>query len=315
MKPKHELTQAVKDKAKALGFDSTGIAKPELLDEKHEELMQWLSDDMHGAMDYMSRHAHLRKDPRRLITKAGSVIVVMQNYLPRKRIPEEDNYIISAYAYGRDYHKVIRKKLKKLLAFITAEVGEANAKIFVDSAPVMEKVWAEKSGLGWIGKNTCLINRNSGSFFFLGGIIIDIELEFDMNLQKDLCGSCTRCLKACPTGALYEPYRIDARKCISYLTIENKGPIPEEFSGKMKDRIFGCDICQDVCPWNRLSRPANEKDFEAAEMLFQMRKDDWENLTREQFDELFRGSAVRRAKYEGLMRNIKFQSENSKSKK
>jgi epoxyqueuosine reductase len=257
----------------------------------------------------MENHFVKRVDPTKLLDNAKSVITVLYNYFPKKHISEQDNYKISKYAYGTDYHFIIKHKLKELIKFIETNSSEVSARAFVDSAPVLDRAWAARAGLGWIGKNTNLITKEQGSYFFIGEIITDLELDYDDQTVPNHCGGCTRCIEACPTNAL-EPYKLDARKCISYWTIEHKGEtIPDEFKGKFENFVFGCDICQDVCPWNRLSEPHNEPEFEPKEELREMRKTDWENLTREQFNLLFKNSPVKRTKFEGLLRNVKFMNE------
>ncbi|GAB4395974.1 MAG: tRNA epoxyqueuosine(34) reductase QueG [Microscillaceae bacterium] len=298
-------TQLLKQKARELGFDYCGISKAQFLEEEAPRLERWLQTQQHGQMDYMARHFDKRLDPRRLVEGAQSVVSVLLNYFPSKPLPTEDNYKISKYAYGEDYHFVIKDKLKLLLTFLQEEIGEIHGRAFVDSAPVMDKAWAARSGLGWIGKHSNLLNRQMGSFFFIGELILDIELVPD-NPVGDYCGTCTRCMDACPTGAIPEPYWVDGSKCIAYFTIELKEEIPPSVQGQFEDWIFGCDICQDVCPWNRFAFPHQEAAFEPPEALYQMRKKDWEEITAEVFKALFRRSAVERTKLKGLQRNIQF---------
>jgi epoxyqueuosine reductase len=257
-------------------------------------------------MSYMERNLEKRTDPRLLVDGAKSVITVLLNYYPAELLPEENNYKIARYAYGRDYHDVVRDKLSELVEDIKLEIGNLSARAFVDSAPVLDKAWAERAGLGWIGKNTCLIHPKLGSFLFVGEIITNLELEYDAGRVNDLCGGCTRCLDACPTGALVGARELDARKCISYLTIEYKGELPESEKEKFHDWIFGCDICQDVCPWNRKAAPNGIPEFQPLQLLTEMNKERWENLSEEAFRALFRGSAIRRTKFSGLKRNINF---------
>ncbi|MBB79076.1 MAG: tRNA epoxyqueuosine(34) reductase QueG [Crocinitomicaceae bacterium] len=302
---KVEYTRLIKEKAKELGFFYTGISKADFLEEEAKKLEDWLKKRHHGQMAYMENHFDKRLDPRLLVDGAKSIISLLLNYFPKEDIEENnDGLKISKYAYGEDYHFVIKKKLKKLLEFINIEIGEVGGRVFVDSAPVMDKVWAKRSGLGWMGKNTNIINPKSGSYFFIAELILDIDLEEDGPI-KDYCGSCTKCIDACPTEALTS-YKLDASKCISYLTIELKSQIPSEFKGKMDNWIFGCDVCQDVCPWNRFSKPHNQENFDPHIKLVKMSKADWEDISEEVFREIFRKSAVKRTKYDGLKRNIKF---------
>jgi epoxyqueuosine reductase len=254
----------------------------------------------------MENHFEKRLDPRKLLEGAKSVIVFLHNYFPEKPLPEADNLILSKYAYGTDYHFVIKDKLKLLIHNLQNEVGEIAARPFVDSAPVLERAWAQRAGLGWIGKNANFIVPKAGSFFFISEIITDLELQYDEPKVNDLCGACRNCIDACPTRAIVAPGIIDSRKCISYLTIELKDEIPEDFKGKFNDRVFGCDICQDVCPWTRFSKPNHEEAFKPKPELEAMNKKDWQSLDRYQFNTLFRKSAVKRTKFEGLMRNVKF---------
>lgn len=300
-------TRLIKNQAKQLGFDYCGISKAEFLEEEAPRLENWLKQNMNGKMGYMENHFDKRLDPRLLVDDAKSVISLIYNYYPEKPLTTEDNYHISKYAYGKDYHWVIKEKLKIFFHYIQENIGEVNGRVFVDSAPVMDKVWAAKSGIGWVGKNSNLINQNMGSFFFIAELILDLELEYDAPI-KDYCGTCTRCIDACPTEAIVSPYVVDGSKCISYFTIELKEEIPQEVKGKFENWIFGCDICQDVCPWNRFSKPHQETHFAPNEKLHGMQKTDWEELTHEVFQEVFRKSAIKRTKWEGLKRNIKFVS-------
>jgi epoxyqueuosine reductase len=296
-------SQIIKNKARQLGFGFCGISKADFLEEEAPRLEDWLNKGMHGKMQWMENYFDKRLDPRKLMDGARSVISLLLNYYPEEEMKSE--YKISKYAYGSDYHFVIKTKLNELLNFIRAEIGEVNGRAFVDSAPVMDKAWAKKSGLGWIGKNTNLINTETGSFFFIAELIVDIELEYDGPI-KDYCGTCTRCVDACPTDALHEPYKIDASKCISYLTIELKENIPAEFKGKMENWVFGCDICQDVCPWNRFSTPNHENEFQARMDLKELLESDLSEITEETFGKIFKKSAVKRTGYKGLRRNIEF---------
>lgn len=282
-----------------------GVSRAEFLEEEAPRLEQWLEANMHGNMRYMENHFDKRLDPRLLVDGAKSVVSLALNYFP-KESQTPDSYKLSKYAYGEDYHFVIKWKLKELMKFIQTEMGEIGGRVFVDSAPVLDRAWAKKSGLGWIGKNGNLINKQAGSFFFLAELIIDLELEPDGPV-KDFCGTCTACIDECPTDAIPEPYVVDGSKCISYLTIELKDEIiPKEFQGKMEDWMFGCDICQDVCPWNRFSTPHNEPLLNPKPNILGLNKQDWEDLTEEVFRDLFKNSAVKRTKFDGLKRNIDF---------
>ena len=301
---REKYTKLIKTEATRLGFMSCGISKAEFLEDEAPRLELWLNENRNGEMGYMENHFDKRLDPTLLVPGAKSVVSLLLNYFPQET-QREDSYKLSKYAYGRDYHFVIKDKLKQLLHFINEEIGEVGGRAFVDSAPVLDKAWAAKSGLGWIGKNSNLLSKKTGSFFFIAELIIDLELEYDTPVT-DHCGSCTACIDACPTDAIYEPYKVDGSKCISYYTIELKDSIPESEKGKFEDWMFGCDICQDVCPWNRFSKPHNEPLFDPHPDLLQMTKHDWEEITRETFNEIFRKSAVKRTKYDGLKRNINF---------
>ena len=298
-------TRFLKRKAKSLGFLSCGISKAAFLEEEATKLENWLNDRRHGKMKYMENHFDMRLDPRKLVPGAKSVISLSYNYFNDNFQKDKDAPKISKYAYGNDYHVVIRKKLKILFKELKKKFGDINGRVFVDSAPIMEKPWAAKSGLGWIGKNTNLISQKIGSYYFLAEIIVDLEFEYDTPVT-DHCGSCTACIDSCPTGALDIPYQIDASKCISYLTIELRDEIPSDFNGKMDNWAFGCDVCQDVCPWNRFSRKHNEPLFNPNQEIMKMGKKDWEELTEETFEVIFKNSAVKRTKYKGLKRNISF---------
>jgi len=303
---KEKHTKLIKDKSKELGFFFCGISKADFLNEEAPRLEKWLADNRNGKMDYMSNHFDMRLDPRLLVDNAKSVVSLLLNYYPSESQIDNDAPKLSKYAYGEDYHFVIKDKLKELFKFIHQEIGEVGGRVFVDSAPVMDKVWAKKSGLGWIGKNSNLIHPKNGSFFFIAELILDLELIPD-GPMKDYCGTCTRCIDACPTDAIVEPYVVDGSKCISYLTIELKDHIlPTEFKGKMDNWMFGCDICQDVCPWNRFSKPHSEAKFNPHDQLLKMSKADWQDLSEEIFRELFKNSAVKRTKISGLQRNIDF---------
>ncbi len=306
MNLQEKYTKLIKDKSKELGFFFCGISKADFLSEEAPRLENWLAEKRNGKMDYMSNHFDMRLDPRLLVDNAKSVVSLLLNYYPSTIQTETDSPKLSKYAYGEDYHYVIKDKLKDLFRFIKDEIGEVGGRVFVDSAPVMDKVWAKKSGLGWIGKNSNLIHPKHGSFFFIAELILDLELVPD-GPMKDYCGSCTRCIDACPTDAIIEPYVVDGSKCISYLTIKLKDQIlPSEFKGKMDNWMFGCDICQDVCPWNRFSKPHTEPKFNPHDQLLKMSKADWEDISEELFRELFKNSAVKRTKFDGLKRNIDF---------
>lgn len=299
-------TSLIKEKARELGFMYCGISKATFLEEEASRLEQWLKDGRNGKMAYMENHFDKRLDPRLLVDGARSIVSLLLNYYTPEKQSDPEAPKISQYAYGTDYHFVIKDKLKTLLQFVQDEIGEVNGRVFVDSAPVMDKAWAQKSGLGWIGKNSNLIRPGTGSFFFIAELIIDLELEPDGPI-KDYCGTCTRCIDACPTEAIVQPYVVDGSKCISYLTIELKDQLlPEEFRGRMDNWMFGCDVCQDVCPWNRFSKPHSESAFHPHERLLHLTKSDWQDLSEEVFRELFRNSAVKRTKLEGLRRNIGF---------
>ncbi len=304
MKLVTQHTRRIKEEAKRLGFLSCGISRAEFLEEEAPRLEKWLKQGMHGEMRYMENHFDKRLDPRRLVDGAKSVISLLLNYYPsEEQVP--DTYKISKYAYGQDYHQVIKAKLRELHAFISREIGEVNGRAFVDSAPVLDKVWAARSGLGWIGKHSNLLTQQVGSFYFIAELIIDLELEYDTPVT-DHCGSCTACMDACPTEAIIQPYVVDGSKCISYLTIELRDEIPTSFRDKMDDWAFGCDVCQDVCPWNRFSKPHSEPLFNPHPDLLGMSKKDWEEITEEVFQKVFKGSAVKRTKFKGLKRNISF---------
>lgn len=304
-----QRSQLIKAKAVELGFDFCGISSATFLEEEAPRLENWLNQQMHGQMHYMNNHFDKRLDPRQLVDGAKSVISVLLNYYPEKRLPESENDLkLSKYAYGTDYHFVLKDKLKALVAQIQTEIGEVNGRVFVDSAPVMDKVWAAKSGLGWVGKHTNLLNRDMGSFFFIGEIICDLDLWPDGPI-KDYCGTCTRCVDACPTDAIVEPYVVDGSKCISYFTIELKEAIPQEVKGKFENWIFGCDICQDVCPWNSFARPHRTPEFNLSPELAEFTNKDWQEITQEVFQEIFRHSPVKRTKLEGLKRNVGFVRE------
>ena len=299
-------TKLIKTEAKRLGFLSCGISKAEFLEVEAPRLEKWLNNNMHGSMQYMENHFDKRLDPIKLVDGAKSVISLLLNYYPQET-QTDNTFKVSKYAYGTDYHFVIKDKLKSLLQFIQQEIGEVYGRAFVDSAPVLDKAWAAKSGLGWIGKHSNLLTQQVGSFYFIAELIIDLELDYDTP-TTDHCGTCTKCIDACPTQAITEPYVVDGSKCISYFTIELKENIPNDFKGQFDDWIFGCDICQDVCPWNRFSKPHNEPLFNPHPDLLSMTKQDWEDITEETFRKVFKNSAVKRTKVEGLNRNIEFLS-------
>ena len=295
----------IKQKAQELGFISCGISKAEFLEAEAPRLEQWLRENRHGQMGYMERNFDKRLDPTLLVPGAKSVVTLLYNYYSPEEQSDPKAPKISKYAYGQDYHKVLKKKLKIFLNLIREEIGDVQGRCFVDSAPVMDKAWAAKSGLGWIGKNTNLIAKQTGSFFFIAELIIDLELEPD-HPTTDHCGQCTACLDACPTEALTAPYQIDGSKCISYFTIELKEELPQEYQLKMDNWMFGCDVCQTVCPWNRFAKPHQEPAFDPHPDLLGMPAQEWKELTEEVFDQLFERSAVKRTQYSGLKRNIKF---------
>ncbi|MCW1147142.1 tRNA epoxyqueuosine(34) reductase QueG [Flavobacterium lacisediminis] len=301
---KEKYTQLIKAEAQRLGFLSCGISKAGFLEEEAPRLENWLNNQMNGQMSYMENHFDKRLNPTLLVDDAKSVISLLLNYYPPE-LQNEDSYKISKYAYGQDYHHVIKEKLKELLHFIQTEIGEVSGRAFVDSAPVLDKAWAAKSGLGWVGKNSNLITQKVGSFYFIAELIIDLELDYDTP-TTDHCGSCTACLDACPTEAIVAPYVVDGSKCISYFTIELKDNLPQEMQGKFDDWMFGCDVCQDVCPWNRFSKPHNEPLFQTNSDILNFSKSDWEEITVDTFQKVFKNSAVKRTKYEGLLRNINF---------
>lgn len=304
MNSKERYTQLIKGKAKELGFSYCGISKADFLEAEAPRLERWLNANMHGEMSYMENHFDKRLDPRLLVPSARSVVSLLYNYYPEKK-QRTDTFKISKYAYGTDYHFVLKDKLKDLLRFIQEEIGEVDGRVFTDSAPVLDKAWAAKSGLGWVGKNNNLIRKSDGSFFFIAELISDLELEADHAVTNH-CGSCTACIDACPTEAIEAPYLVNGSKCISYLTIELKNEIPTEFQEKLDDWIYGCDVCQDVCPWNRFSQPHAQPLFNPRPELLEYDKRQWKELTQELFNELFKKSAVKRTKYTGLMRNIAF---------
>ncbi len=303
---KQYLSDHIKTQARSIGFFDCGISKTEYLANDAIKMEDWLTHGYNGEMGYLERNREKRYNPQLLVKNAKSVITVLYNYYPHHNIGEKDDYKVSKYAYGMDYHYVIKEKLFELLNIIQEKTGNRNARVFVDSAPVLDRAWAHKSGLGFIGKNTLLINKRGGSYFFIGHIIIDLELQYENEVNPNsYCGSCTRCIDACPTNAIKENF-VDARSCISYLTIEHKSEMPTKLKDKFNSWIFGCDICQDVCPWNRFSSPHNEPLFEPSQSLTNMKRSDWIEMDKPKFNELFKNSAVHRTGYSCLKRNIDF---------
>jgi epoxyqueuosine reductase len=299
-------SQLIKDEAQRLGFMQCGIAKADFLEEEAPRLENWLANNHHGKMAYMENHFDKRLDPRLLVEDAKSVISLTLNYFSDAEQTDPEAPKISKYAFGTDYHEVIKSKLFELLEFIRENIGAVSGRAFVDSAPVLDRAWAKRAGIGWIGKNSNLISKKSGSFFFIAELIVDLDLVYDNAFETDHCGTCTKCIDACPTEAILSPYVIDAKKCISYLTIELKDEIPNHFNEKMDNWMFGCDICQDVCPWNRFSVPHFEPAFSPNKKLLEMKKTDWMDITEEVFKVIFKNSAVKRTKFKGLTRNIDF---------
>ncbi|MFN5134751.1 MAG: tRNA epoxyqueuosine(34) reductase QueG [Chitinophagaceae bacterium] len=299
-------TQLIKQFSKQLGFDYCGIAKAERLDEDAKRLEQWLNKGMHGSMQYMENHFELRVDPTKLVPGARSVITLMMNYFPSAEQNEQAPKI-SKYAYGEDYHEVIRERLKELMKLINEHIGDVNGRGFVDSAPVLERSWAVKSGLGWVGKNGNLISKQSGSFFFIATLICDLELEYDAPFAKDYCGTCTKCIDSCPTTAILPDKVVDGSKCISYFTIELKDAlIDESMKGKFDKWMFGCDVCQDVCPWNRFSKPNHEQHFNPLPEILNLTTQQWEEMSEERFKTIFKNSPLKRTNFAGIKRNLKF---------
>ncbi|POY36237.1 tRNA epoxyqueuosine(34) reductase QueG [Solitalea longa] len=307
MSLKEKYSQLIKQEAKRLGFLQCGIAKASFLENEAPRLENWLNQGKHGEMKYMENYFDMRLDPRKLVDGAKSVISLALNYYTDQVQSDPEAPKLSKYAYGTDYHFVIKDKLKELLQFIQETVGEVNGRAFVDSAPIMDKAWAQQAGLGWIGKHSNILSKKKGSFFFLAELVIDLDLEYDKPVA-DHCGECTRCIDACPTQAITSAYIVDGSRCISYLTIELKNEIPTEFKNKVDDWMFGCDVCQDVCPWNRFSIVHNEPLFNPHPDLLSIKKEEWVELTEDVFRKVFKNSAVKRTKYSGLQRNIKFLS-------
>ncbi|MFC3880030.1 tRNA epoxyqueuosine(34) reductase QueG [Algoriphagus namhaensis] len=307
MSPSEKNASSIKTTAKKLGFDFCGIAKAEFLEEEAPRLEEWLNRNYQGQMSYLANHFDKRLDPRKLVPGAKTVVSLAYSYFPEQALPEGPEKIkLAKYAYGEDYHFVIKDKLKTFLEILRKEVGEIEGRVFVDSAPVMERQWAQKAGIGWIGKNSLLLNRKQGSFFFLAELVIDLDVKPDDPITKDYCGTCTKCLDACPTDAILAPQVVDGSKCISYLTIELKEEIPMEFKGKMENWAFGCDICQDVCPWNRFSKPHQESKFDPPAELKGFTNRDWEEMTEETFRKVFKKSPLKRTKFSGISRNVRF---------
>ena len=301
-----DIQENIRKKAYQLGFQYIGFSKATFLEKEAPRLEHWLNQNYHGKMAYMANYFDLRLDPRKLVDGAETVISLLFNYFPDEKLEESDEDLkISKYAYGTDYHFVLKDRMKQLLDFMQEQIGEINGRVFVDSAPVMDKAWAEKSGLGWIGKNANLITKQSGSFFFIGEIICDVSFQDDGPI-RDYCGTCTRCIDACPTDAIVEPYVVDGSKCISYYTIELKEAIPQEMAGKFKNWVFGCDICQDVCPWNRFSKHHTVPEFALSDEKKAHQKKQWAEITQEVFPKVFKNSPIKRTKWEGFVRNLAF---------
>lgn len=302
-----QISDSIKSKVQELGFLDCAIVPANFLPDEKKPYFDWLKNERHGEMSYMERNIEKRLDPRLLYENAKTIIVVLQNYYPKETQKDSTAPILSKYAYGTDYHFVMKDKLKTLLKFIQDEVQPCKGRPFVDSAPVLERAWAKNAGLGWIGKNSNLISVEHGSFFFIGELILDIELPYDdPKIIRDHCGNCTKCIDACPTKAIVDTRIVDARKCISYQTIEIKGDLDKELNGQFENRVFGCDICQDVCPWNLKSKAHNESNFEPHPKLLELNSEDWKNMDRPLFNELFRNSAVKRTGFKGLKRNLEF---------
>lgn len=307
MSTSEKYASFIKATSQRLGFDFCGIAKADFLKEEAPRLEEWLNRNYQGQMAYLANHFDKRLDPTKLVDGAKTVISLAYSYFPKETLPEGRKDIkLAKYAYGEDYHLVIKDKLRGFLEILQQEIGEIGGRAFVDSAPVMERQWAQKAGIGWLGKNTLLLNKKQGSFFFLAELIIDLEVKPDNAITKDYCGTCTRCIDACPTDAILGPQVLDASKCISYLTIELKEEIPAEFKGKLENWAFGCDICQDVCPWNRFAKPHTESRFTPPDELGKFTSKDWEEMTVETFGRVFKKSPLKRTKYEGLKRNLSF---------
>jgi epoxyqueuosine reductase len=299
-----DYKEKISSEAKRIGFSHVGFSKADFLEEEAPHLEKWLTQNMHGQMSYMERWFDKRLDPRLLVPGAKTVISFLLNYYPEQKqvegVPK-----ISKYAYGNDYHTVIKDKLKQLMHFISENIGEVNGRAFVDSAPVLDRAWAKKSGLGWIGKNGNLINPRAGSFYFIAELIVDLEIDPDQSI-KDFCGTCTRCMDACPTEAIVAPHVVDGSKCISYFTIELRDALPTAYQSKMDDWVFGCDVCQDVCPWNRFSSPSSEKEFKTNDQQINRSADEWLEITEEVFENIYKNSPLKRTGFSGMKRNINF---------
>tara|TARA_B100000586_G_scaffold94040_1_gene67016 strand:+ start:1169 stop:2095 length:927 start_codon:yes stop_codon:yes gene_type:complete len=304
LKNKKHYTELIKNEAKRLGFISCGISRAEFLEDEAPRLEKWLKMKMNGEMKYMENYFEKRLDPRKLVDDAKSIISLTYNYYPED-LQNKEAPKVSKYAYGMDYHYVIKEKLNFFLTFIKDKIGNVHGRAFVDSAPILEKAWAAKSGIGWVGKNSNLITKKVGSFYFLAELIVDLDLDYD-RIESDHCGECTACIDSCPTQAITQPYVVDGSKCISYFTIELKENIPKEFKGKFDDWVFGCDVCQDVCPWNKFSKPHKEPLFQSSSELMKMSRDEWNEITEETFNKIFKNSAVKRTGYKGLTRNLNF---------
>ncbi len=304
MKNKEHYTELIKNEAKRLGFISCGISRAEFLEDEAPRLEKWLKMKMNGEMKYMENYFEKRLDPTKLVDDAKSIISLSYNYFPED-LQNKEAPKVSKYAYGMDYHYVIKEKLIFFLTFIKDKIGDVHGRAFVDSAPILEKAWAAKSGIGWVGKNSNLITKQVGSFYFLAELIVDLDLDYD-RIESDHCGECTACIDSCPTEAIAQPYVVDGSKCISYFTIELKENIPKEFKGKFDDWVFGCDICQDVCPWNKFSKPHKEPLFKTNSELIKMSRDEWNEITEETFNKIFKNSALKRTGYKGLTRNLNF---------
>ena len=304
MKNKKHYTELIKNEAKRLGFISCGISRAEFLEDEAPRLEKWLKMKMNGEMKYMENYFEKRLDPTKLVDDAKSIISLTYNYYPED-LQNKEAPKVSKYAYGMDYHYVIKEKLNFFLTFIKDKIGNVHGRAFVDSAPILEKAWAAKSGIGWVGKNSNLITKKVGSFYFLAELIVDLDLDYD-RIESDHCGQCTACIDSCPTQAITQPYVVDGSKCISYFTIELKENIPKEFKGKFDDWVFGCDVCQDVCPWNKFSKSHKEPLFQTSSELMKMSRDEWNEITEETFNKIFKNSAVKRTGYKGLTRNLNF---------